>query len=185
MKPWFAAVCLVASLLPAGETRPLFTIERSLNHNVLHYEANLAADGTMDPKEPIVAYWVMLEKGGAREDLPGKSQGLRIHRRPGGRGEGVQPPLESAAGPPRPGETGGRDRVGRNGDRSASLPPRPHLHRQRGEETHPQGPLHRSVRHRPQNGRAVPRDPAGGVKLSCEFIVSSFELKPQVASLAC
>ena len=63
MKPWFAAVCLVASLLPAGETRPLFTIERSLNHNVLHYEANLAADGTMDPKEPIVAYWVMLEKG--------------------------------------------------------------------------------------------------------------------------
>lgn len=90
MKPWFAAVFLVASLLPAGETRPLFTIERSLNQNVLHYEANLAADGTMDPKEPIVAYWVMLEKGGAREDLTflEKAKAYGFTADPAGEGKG-------------------------------------------------------------------------------------------------
>jgi len=58
-----------AAALGAGETRPLFTIERSLNRNVLHYEANLAKDGTLDPKDPVIAYWMMVEKGNSREDL--------------------------------------------------------------------------------------------------------------------
>lgn len=58
-----------AAALTAGETRPLFTIERSLNRNVVHYEANLTLEGALDRKDPVVAYWVMVEKGGPREDL--------------------------------------------------------------------------------------------------------------------
>jgi len=59
----------LSALLPAGETRPLFTIERSLNRNVVHYEASLTKEGALDPEDPVIAYWVMVEKGGTREDL--------------------------------------------------------------------------------------------------------------------
>lgn len=49
--------------------RPLFVIERSKNANVVHYEASLAADGAMDPGEPVVAYWVLLAEDGRRKKL--------------------------------------------------------------------------------------------------------------------
>jgi len=39
---------------------PLFVIERSLNNNVVHYDAKLK-DGKLDPLQPVVAYWVMGE----------------------------------------------------------------------------------------------------------------------------
>jgi hypothetical protein len=60
---------VLASTLAAGEALPLFVIERSLNRNVLHYEANLDAQGRLDAKRPVSAYWVMVEKGGVREEL--------------------------------------------------------------------------------------------------------------------
>jgi len=61
-----------AALLPAAarpETQPLFIIERSKNANVVHYDARLDADGRLHPKEPVVAYWIMLAEDGRREDL--------------------------------------------------------------------------------------------------------------------
>ena len=50
-------------------TSPLFIIERSKNANVVHYEARLTVDGELDPKEPVIAYWVRLAKDGRREEL--------------------------------------------------------------------------------------------------------------------
>jgi hypothetical protein len=50
-------------------TSPLFIIERSKNANVVHYDAQLAADGKLDPKEPVIAYWVRLAEDGRREEL--------------------------------------------------------------------------------------------------------------------
>ncbi len=50
-------------------TKPLFYIERSKNANIVRYEAQLNKDGTLNPKEPVVAYWVMSAEDGRREDL--------------------------------------------------------------------------------------------------------------------
>jgi hypothetical protein len=68
---WWIAV-LALMVLPATaqiKTSPLFIIERSKNANVVHYDARLTADGELDPKEPVIAYWVMLAKDGRREKL--------------------------------------------------------------------------------------------------------------------
>jgi hypothetical protein len=85
-----AVMLLLAPLLAAGETRPLFVIERSLNRNVLHYEANLDGEGRLDPERPVSAYWVMVEKGGVREDLTmlekAKAYGFTTAPIEGGRG---------------------------------------------------------------------------------------------------
>jgi predicted small lipoprotein YifL len=51
------------------KTQLLFIIERSKNANVVHYEARLTTDGKLDPKEPVVAYWVLLAENGRREEL--------------------------------------------------------------------------------------------------------------------
>jgi hypothetical protein len=79
-----------AAVICAGETRPLFTIERSLNRNVVHYEASLAKDGVINPKEPVIAYWIMVEKGGAREDLTmlekAKAYGFKVEAAGPGKG---------------------------------------------------------------------------------------------------
>ena len=64
-----------AALLGAGgvaSTRetyvPLFVIERSMNKNVVHYDAVVTPDGRLNPRQPIVAYWVMAaEDGGEHE----------------------------------------------------------------------------------------------------------------------
>jgi len=67
---WFAILALL--VLPAAaqiKTSPLFIIERSKNANVVHYDARLTADGELDPKEPVIAYWVKLAKDGRREEL--------------------------------------------------------------------------------------------------------------------
>jgi hypothetical protein len=47
----------------------LFVIERSTNANVVHYDANIGADGQLDPRQPITAYWVMAAVDGHREEL--------------------------------------------------------------------------------------------------------------------
>ena len=57
---------------PAGaqkKTQPLFIIERSKNANVVHYDAQLTADGKLDSNEPVIAYWVLLAEDGRREKL--------------------------------------------------------------------------------------------------------------------
>jgi hypothetical protein len=54
---------------PRIRTQPLFIIERSKNANVVHYDAQLTADGRLDPKGPVIAYWVMLARDGRRMNL--------------------------------------------------------------------------------------------------------------------
>ena len=67
---WFAVLVLLAAPAAAQmKTSPLFIIERSKNANVVHYDARLTADGELDPKEPVIAYWVKLTKDGRREEL--------------------------------------------------------------------------------------------------------------------
>jgi hypothetical protein len=86
---WFAVLALLAAgcaqdttrqpltsvpskAVPAAalaQTRPLFIIERSVNANVVHYDAQLAADGQLDPKEPVIAYYTMLAEDGRRQEL--------------------------------------------------------------------------------------------------------------------
>lgn len=62
-----AAIAAAASAVSAGDTQvPLFTIERSLNGNVVHYDAQLK-NGKLDPQQPVVAYWVMGEDGRHQE----------------------------------------------------------------------------------------------------------------------
>jgi len=67
---------------------PLFVIERSLNANVVHYEAKVKADGRLDPSEPVIAYWIM-----AAED--GRRQGLNILERTKGYGFTTRPDGDS------------------------------------------------------------------------------------------
>ena len=79
---WFAVLALL--VLPAAaqiKTSPLFIIERSKNANVVHYDARLTADGKLDPKEPVIAYWVLLAKDGRREKLKldREEKGLRFY----------------------------------------------------------------------------------------------------------
>jgi len=68
---WFAILALLAAPASAAQvkTQPLFIIERSKNANVVHYDARLTADGKLDPKEPVIAYWVKLAGDGRREEL--------------------------------------------------------------------------------------------------------------------
>ena len=51
------------------KTQSLFIIKRSKNANVVHYDARLTADGKLDPKEPVIAYWVLRAEDGRREEL--------------------------------------------------------------------------------------------------------------------
>jgi hypothetical protein len=62
------AVTAVAAsaVVPRDIQVPLFTIERSLNGNVVHYDARLK-DGKLDPQQPVVAYWVMGSDGRHQE----------------------------------------------------------------------------------------------------------------------
>ncbi len=47
---------------------PLFVIERSVNKNVVHYDAKLR-NGKLDSEQPVVAYWIMGENNGRRQEL--------------------------------------------------------------------------------------------------------------------
>jgi hypothetical protein len=62
-----AMSAVAASAVSTGDTQvPLFVIERSLNGNVVHYDAQLKG-GKLDPQQPVVAYWVMSENGRHQE----------------------------------------------------------------------------------------------------------------------
>jgi hypothetical protein len=61
----------IGTLSAVGDfSQSLFVLERSTNANVIHYDAQITSDGTIDPKEPVIAYWVMsAEKNEKREEL--------------------------------------------------------------------------------------------------------------------
>ena len=50
-----ALVCLLLQ-----SQQPLFTIARSTNANLVQYDARVLSSGALDPKQPVVAYWMML-----------------------------------------------------------------------------------------------------------------------------
>ncbi len=59
------------SFLPTKDgkkTQTLFTIERSMNKNIVKYDAQFIENGKIDPKKPIDIYWIM-ENSGEREEL--------------------------------------------------------------------------------------------------------------------
>lgn len=65
-------ICLLAVagwVSGADRSVPLFTIEKSSNANRVQYDARLKPDGHIDPKQPIVAYWVMAAEDGRRQEL--------------------------------------------------------------------------------------------------------------------
>ncbi|NPD83526.1 DUF4833 domain-containing protein [Lentimicrobium sp. L6] len=47
----------------------LFYTQRSLNSNIVIYEANFDENGILNPEQPIEYYWILLEEEGKREDL--------------------------------------------------------------------------------------------------------------------
>ena len=55
--------------LPDDSYQDLFIIERSTNANVVCYDAKIGEDGAFDPKEPVVAYWIMAAEDGRRQSL--------------------------------------------------------------------------------------------------------------------
>jgi hypothetical protein len=49
--------------------RTLLVIERNTNANVVHYDAGLTGDGSLNPAEPVIVYWVLLAEDGRRKKL--------------------------------------------------------------------------------------------------------------------
>jgi len=70
--PWiafltaFALAFLAAASALADSTSPLFFIQRSKNKNEIHYDVHLTANGGLDPKNPVEAYWLRLASDGSR-----------------------------------------------------------------------------------------------------------------------
>ena len=51
------------------ETRHLFKIERSKNANIVQYDVQLAPDGKLYQKEPVIAYWIRVAEDGQEREL--------------------------------------------------------------------------------------------------------------------
>ena len=50
-------------------SHPLFHIERSKNANIVQYDAQVAADGRLFRKEPVIGYWIRLNEQGQKQEL--------------------------------------------------------------------------------------------------------------------
>ena len=61
-----ALVCLLLQ-----SQQPLFTIAGSTNANLVQYDARVLSSGALDPKQPVVAYWIMLAQDGRHAELTG------------------------------------------------------------------------------------------------------------------
>lgn len=60
------------TLVAQAETltaHPLFHIERSKNANIVQYDAQVAEDGKLFKKEPVVGYWIRLNEQGQKQEL--------------------------------------------------------------------------------------------------------------------
>lgn len=92
LRLWIVSSIIILFGMPlaaAQETYvPLFVIERNTNANVVRYEAKLR-DGKLDPREPVIAYWLLASEGGKRQELnfleKYKAYGFNV--RPDGHGE--------------------------------------------------------------------------------------------------
>jgi len=50
-------------------SHPLFHIARSKNANIVQYDAQVAEDGKLYKKEPVVGYWIRLNEQGQKQEL--------------------------------------------------------------------------------------------------------------------
>lgn len=69
-----ASFTLAASLsVPASADNvtydKLFFIQRSKNANEVHYDARVQKDGTLDPKDPMVGYWINKAEDSSRSSI--------------------------------------------------------------------------------------------------------------------
>jgi len=65
-----AFLLTVASLWAVDPRRQMiFIVERSKNANIVQYDVQLGADGKLDQKQPVVAYWVRLAEEGQTRKL--------------------------------------------------------------------------------------------------------------------
>jgi Domain of unknown function (DUF4833) len=84
MRCWICV--LLVAVCASGQDRsvPLFTIEKSSNANRVQYEARMTADGHIDPRQPVVAYWIMAAENGRRQELNilerAKAYGFTLHQ---------------------------------------------------------------------------------------------------------
>ena len=138
-----------------AETHPLFIIERSKNANVVHYDARLTADGKLDPKEPVIAYYVMLAEDGRRKELnwieKKMAYGFDIEAGPVGRrvqnDHGSRPPVADHR------EEGGERRPCRVGHRRPAGCCREDVHQFLRRAARAQSPLYRALRKRSADRR--------------------------------
>ena len=65
------AILLYPLILPADlkDRHSLFRIERNTNANIVQYDADIGPDGKLNPKEPVVAYWIRLADEGQIKEL--------------------------------------------------------------------------------------------------------------------
>ena len=67
----------------------LFHIERNKNANIVCYDAQVQADGTLPEKNPVVVYWLKLAEGGERKGLKRierkMAYGFKVENREGDR----------------------------------------------------------------------------------------------------
>jgi hypothetical protein len=74
---WWVLCVLVLALplyacAPArsgADSKRLFVIERSLNANIVVYDAVRGNDGRLDPAQPVAAYWLLKADKGQRQEL--------------------------------------------------------------------------------------------------------------------
>jgi hypothetical protein len=65
---WVTCLVLLNSIVSA-ENKNLFKIERNKNANVVMYDARIDANGNIDKKKPIDAYWILFTKQGQRKEI--------------------------------------------------------------------------------------------------------------------
>jgi hypothetical protein len=84
MRYWICLLGVAGLAMAQDRAVPLFTIEKSSNANRVQYDARVMADGHIDPKQPVVAYWIMAAENGRRQELNilerAKAYGFTLHR---------------------------------------------------------------------------------------------------------
>jgi hypothetical protein len=76
-----------AGVAVAEGPQPLFVIQRSLNTNEVHYDAQVGENGKLKADEAVVVYWINHETGGRRGTLnwlDRKVYGFTISQEAGG-----------------------------------------------------------------------------------------------------
>jgi hypothetical protein len=71
-------------------TQNLFIIERSKNANIVRYDAQFTEEGELNPKEPVIAYWILHAEKGQRAELSylQKKMAYGFETKPATSGEG-------------------------------------------------------------------------------------------------